>query len=686
MRSRQRARRFLLWLAAVTLVMALGLAILLGFELTQKKAVERNIQQQADSLTALVFQFEREFLRLQRQLEVAQAQRGAADVDALSLRFDIFQSRIALLRENPSTVMVVSRPEYVQVMPALDDVSRVLERILGGMPLRWDELAPVIARLDAMAPQVQALSLAASSEVSRVLELQANSMASQINLAIGLTLFQLLLLLLTAAALLARHRRQETERRALEDLNLQLQEAQRKAEAANRGKSQFLANMSHELRTPFNGLMGMLGLLDATPVSAQQRDYIHTAQQSAGHLHTLLNDILDASALESGKLRLKPEPLHLLPLLQAVRDLMLPQAVAKGLRFDARMETLDWPWVRADGTRIKQVLFNLLSNAIKFTETGSVGFVVTSERPDALHLRLCVEVSDTGIGIPPDAQRELFQRFYQVDGGSARKHGGTGLGLEISRSLARMMGGDITVRSTVGAGACFTTTLLLQVCEPLEPALPAAGELSDASPVDAPTPQGVAAAAIVPPADPPTPEEAARAPSPEVPPQIASQAEAQRGTPLSGSPGQPPHDGHVQPSVAPSETPPAPPRILVAEDHPVNQKLLGALLQPLGYALCFCENGQMALDLAREQRFDLILMDVNMPVMDGLDATRGIRALPDARAKIPIVVLTADLMNEAQERALAAGATDFLSKPFKASELRTVVARYVAQPRAVDAA
>jgi CheY-like chemotaxis protein len=233
------------------------------------------------------------------------------------------------------------------------------------------------------------------------------------------------------------------------------------------------------------------------------------------------------------------------------------------------------------------------------------------------------EVRDTGIGISPEGMTRLFQRFYQVDSGADRKFGGTGLGLDISQSLATMMGGGVVAHSTAGVGSAFTLTLPLTVC-----AAPADSS-ADAAQLGQVKAASVSIASVVP------------------------------------APGA--ADG-TQASVRPSA-----PRVLVVEDHPVNSKFVGVLLSRLGCETVFFEDGQQALDRVREQMFDLILMDINMPVMDGLAATRAIGAMPSAIARVPIIVLTADTMNEARDQALAAGATDFLTKPVPIAQFRATM-------------
>ena len=602
MNSPSKHQRYLLWLALGTGAMALVMAVLLVLQLTQRQAIEKASALRADSMTALSFQFEREFLRFRQELMTAVIGQASIDAEALGLRYDIFLSRLALLRDNPSIEVLNERQEYKDLLPQLDQLTASADKVMAQHPLQRTALAGLLQELYRVGPEVQALSVAANSEVSHRLERQEQTMLTQNGQIVWLTLLQLLFLMVAAAALALRQRRQEQEREALESLTDELRDAHFRAETANRGKSQFLANMSHELRTPFNGMLGMLSLLETTPVSAQQSDYIRTARSSAQHLLTLLNDILDVSALEAGKMTLRPEPVQLDTLLQDVEALMRPQALHKRLEFSLAIETPLPAWVLADSTRLKQILFNLISNAIKFTEAGHVRLSVQHRPHGDERLGLAFTVEDSGIGMGEQDLSRLFQRFYQVDSSTARKFGGTGLGLEISQNLARMMDGNIDVRSTPGKGTVFTLEVPFTPCTP-----------------------------------PPT--------------QGTTQTIDAMGA-----------------ALAPSGR--AALKILVAEDHPINRKFVGILLEKIGCKTTFCENGQLAVDAVSQSTFDLILMDVHMPVMDGLTATRLIRAMPGPVGQVPIVVLTADVMNNAREEAMQAGVNDFVTKPVQLAQLR----------------
>ncbi len=608
-------QRYLLWLALGTAAMALAVASLLVFELAQKRAIDQATAIRSDSLTALAFQFEREFLRLRQSLSESLTSGQAPDAEAISLRYDIFLSRLTLLRESPSVSLMTAREEYRKVIPRLEPLVAEMDQVLSSDPIQREKLPHILSELNDLGMDVQALSMAANSEMARLLERQSEAMGQQNELIIWLTVAQLVLLIIASGALLARQKRLEAEQLALEKMTEDLRDAHFRAETANRSKSQFLANMSHELRTPFNGLMGMLGLLQGTSLNAQQADYIQTAQASANHLLTLLNDILDLSALETGKMTLKPAAMKVERLLSDVNALMQPQAKEKGLEFQIQLPDVALPTLYADETRVKQILFNLVNNAIKFTQSGSVRLTVSEHSRTADAIEVVFNVQDTGIGMDAKVLSRLFQRFYQVEDSSTRRYGGTGLGLEISQSLARIMQGEITVTSIVNSGSTFTAKVTLPIYQAAEE-------------------QAVEPIAAVP-------------------------APVLHGLAARTSEGQEMH-------------------VLVVEDHPINQKLVGVLLRRMGCNVSFCENGKLAVDQVQQTPFDLILMDVNMPVMDGLAATRQIRALSGGESKTPIVVVTADVMNEAREQSLAAGANDFISKPLQIHLLREVVRRYAA--------
>jgi signal transduction histidine kinase/CheY-like chemotaxis protein len=417
---------------------------------------------------------------------------------------------------------------------------------------------------------------------------------------------QLGILILLLAGLAWRSKIQRREEKALKKLNEQLQLARQQADSANLGKSQFLANMSHELRTPFNGVMGLLDLLQKTPLNPEQSDLVQVANDSANHLLMLLNDILDMSALEAGKISLHMEPVHWPSFLRGIQAIFQPLAAQKNLHFEIHNQFEEELWLETDSTRQRQILFNLITNAIKFTEQGQVILHVRRFDDEEKRPWMELRVQDSGIGMDEKALGQLFQRFFQVDSGLSRQFAGTGLGLQISLSLARLMGGDITVHSLPQQGSTFTVVLPLRLGVPPQPtaALP-----------------------------------------------MASPAKAEVLAPGLNS------------SV----------RILVAEDNPVNQKYLSLILARMGYQAKFCDNGQQALEAVVQAEFDLVLMDIHMPVMDGLSATRAIRAMAGPKSQTPIIALTADVLQDAKDQAKAAGVSGFIAKPIKPEELELVI-------------
>ena len=388
-------------------------------------------------------------------------------------------------------------------------------------------------------------------------------------------------------------RRQFRQFQKLQKLSNRLAHARDEAEQANHGKSVFLANMSHEIRTPFQGLLGMLDLLEEPNLTGRQRDYIQTARDSALHLLGVLNDILDVATIDSGTLKLSHTPIHLKSLVQDVEALMQGSARDKGLALNVYTAS-DLPeWVLTDATRLRQILFNLLSNAIKFTSSGSV--IAEVVRAPNKRDGVVITVRDTGAGMDEATLDQLFSRFYQADNSLRRRTGGSGLGLEISRNLARMMGGDIEVQSQPGVGSVFTVTLAL--------------------------PETVA----------------------------------------------PPLDTPDQPKTRRSASSL---RVLVAEDHPINLKYMSILLENMGHSAVFCENGQQALDLLEQERFDAVLLDYHMPVLDGLATTEAIRALEGPAASTKVILVTADVVNDTRKRASEVGVDAFTSKPLQAEDLQ----------------
>jgi two-component system, sensor histidine kinase len=394
-----------------------------------------------------------------------------------------------------------------------------------------------------------------------------------------------------------------------EAANESLQRAKEAAESANMAKSQFLATMSHEIRTPMNGVLGALELLRSSPLNTQQRRLVKTAASSGESLMTILNDVLDHSKIEAGKLNLNHAPLSLHQTAASVVALFRANAEAKGLSLVLDLEPLVADRVLGDAQRLKQVLLNLVGNAIKFTERGGVALRLAPLRAPETLVRVRFEVNDSGIGVPIESMHRLFEPFHQVDGSRSRRAGGTGLGLAISQKIIEAMGGRIEVDSQPGRGSSFHFELHFD----LDPN-PPDGDLIDS----------------------------AMTPLDPLPSRLA-------GT------------------------------VLVVEDNPVNRVIAEEMLASLGLEIIEAQDGVQALDVLERRAVDLVLMDCQMPVMDGYTATRHIRAR-EARQRLPrtpIVALTANAYEEDATHAIEAGMDAHLAKPYTRDQLRETIAMWL---------
>ncbi|MBI1197050.1 MAG: response regulator [Phenylobacterium sp.] len=387
----------------------------------------------------------------------------------------------------------------------------------------------------------------------------------------------------------------DRSRGALRQARARAQEKELAAEAANRAKSAFLATMSHEIRTPLNGVLGMAQAMAADGLSAVQRERLTVIHQSGESLLAILNDVLDLSKIEAGRLELESIEFDLGEVARGAHSAFTALANKKGLSFALDVEPARGRY-RGDPTRLRQILYNLISNALKFTDHGEIRVTAAYDGE-----ALSVSVRDTGVGVSGENLDRLFGKFDQLDSSTTRRFGGTGLGLSICRELARLMGGDIVVESELGRGSCFTLRVPL-------------ARVGDAKPA-AGLPVGSVEAA---------PER----------PQVAL-------------------------------------RVLAAEDNAVNQLVLKTLLHQFGVEPTVVDNGRAAVEAWAREAWDVVLMDIQMPEMDGLDATARIRERERStgRARTPIVALTANAMSHQVEQYMAAGMDGHVAKPIEAEAL-----------------
>ncbi|QZA81591.1 ATP-binding protein [Deefgea piscis] len=581
MRLKPLSKGPLSFIAIVVLLIIVSTMLMLN---RQYEVLQKSSRLGADNDVWAYAQLGYEYFRLTDQVEHQLGEHDAEQISALQMRYDIFVSRVDVIA-NASYVGNDDSAMIRNNLKTLHAFIKKTDQYLGpNVPLKYNREKIIELRNDLNQLQdiiLEMIQIAKDNTLHNA-ENYSNTLREQSAVISGMILLQLGLTIAFTLLLYRQYGLEHKRSKDLEDLNIALASATSRAEQASQSKSVFLANMSHEIRTPMNGILGMLDVLSTMALSEQQKDYVVTARSSAQHLLALLNDILDLSRLESGKIELETNPYSINQLVRECMRLMRVRANEKKINLTLALADNTPEWQLGDIVRVRQILLNLLGNAIKFTEEGEVALCVSATPKDIIFI-----IIDTGIGMTPEGLSRLFKRFQQAEKSTARRYGGTGLGLEISLTLTELMQGHIDVQSKLDVGSQFTVLLPRQDC--------AAPEMS-------------------------TP----------------TMKTEKTGASLS---------------------------ILAADDNPINLKVVGAMLANLGHQVDYASDGAEALAMVQQKNYDMLLMDGHMPIMDGLEATRQIRALGGDYAKIPIIALSADALAESRTEFIAAGMNDFLAKP-----------------------